>query len=378
MLDRTSLSRRLRVLHAYKVYHPESYGGVPYVLQHLLRVAPTSLDHKLIVCSQSCGDEPQVMRVRSFGNLFSLPIAPAYPFRLWRALDDADVAVLHAPFPLADLVLGLGLRRRVRLIVYWHSDIVKQRVFRRLLAPLTRRVLQRAERIIVSHPSVVQKGSLLESFANKCAAIPFAVDAAALDAATTPEQVGAIRARLPQLIVACGRLVAYKGFDVLVEAARHIPAPVVIIGEGPERERLERLIDRHGLGHRVTLAGALKDPELCAYLKAAAIFVLPSITAAETFGIAQLQAMGCGTPVVNTELPTAVPHIASNGAEGLTTPPGDPEALAQALARLLADPKLRARLGAAGRVKVEKIFSVRAFEAAIENVICGLKQKVES
>jgi rhamnosyl/mannosyltransferase len=163
--------------------------------------------------------------------------------------------------------------------------------------------------------------------------------------------VAAIRAEHGKRIVfAAGRLVYYKGFDVLVDAFRRVDAHLLIAGDGPLRGELERRIAEHGIGSKVTLLGRV--PDLRPYYHAADVFALPSVARSEAFGIVQMEAMACGTPVVNTSLDTGVPFVSPDGVSGLTVPPGDAEALADAIERLLADEALRARLGQGGRARV--------------------------
>ena len=130
---------RLRVLHAYKVFFPDVRGGVPTVLDALSRLSPLRFAHSLLVTSRAPGrrvtqDGAEVESVRSFGDALSLPMAPLYPWRLWRRLARADVVFLHAPFPLADLVLAFTRRKTRALVVYWHSHVVSQRLAYRLVA----------------------------------------------------------------------------------------------------------------------------------------------------------------------------------------------------------------------------------------------------
>ena len=95
--------------------------------------------------------------------------------------------------------------------------------------------------------------------------------------------------------------------------------------------------------------GALPDAEVVAHLHACDVFVLPSVSRQETFGVVQLEAMACGRPVVSTNLETGVPWVNQDGVTGLVVAPGDAAALAAALKRLVGDPALRARLGSAGK-----------------------------
>ena len=365
--------RRLRVLHAFKIYYPEVYGGIPYAIEKMMKVRPDLFDHHLLVCSTD-PDAPDnrmdgVTRVRSLGNLMSLPIAPTYPLRLWQQMKEADIVILHAPFPLADLVLGLGLRPQVPVIVYWHSDIVSQKFFGRLLRPLLMRTLQRAKRILLSDERILHRKELAEAFSTKLVAVPYAID---LDRFTLTDverhQVHEIRARYPRLVIAVGRLVKYKGFDVLIEAARSIDGTILIVGEGIERDALQTAIDAANLGNRVHLIGSLAERDLIVHLHAASLYALPSTTNAETFGIVQLEAMAAGLPVVNTRLETAVPLVARDGQEAITVPPGSAMAFAEAVNILLNDEVRRERFAAAALQRAQD-FSTETYGHVVAQAI---------
>lgn len=366
--------QRPSVLHVFKVYYPDLFGGTLSVIRDICAGLRERFKAKVLVCSKSTRgitvgtDGTIVERVSSFGDLFSLPIAPTFPWRLWRRIADHDLIALHAPFPLADLVFALGLGRARPLVVHWHADIVSHQRLRPLVEPLMRRTLQRADAIIVSDVALIGSSSLLREFSRKCHVVPFGINVARYDTVQqTPPCVEAGKAVRP-VVLACGRLVPYKGFDVLLRAVAGRNCSVWIIGEGRERARLEQMITELGLEASVRLIGAVADHDLAAYLKAADVFVLPSVTDAETFGIAQLEAMAAGLPIVNTALDTAVPQVARHGLEAITVRPGDAEKLADAIDTLLADAALRQRLGAAARQRAVETYSLQAFHEGIQSV----------
>jgi glycosyltransferase involved in cell wall biosynthesis len=166
--------------------------------------------------------------------------------------------------------------------------------------------------------------------------------------------------REPGLVVSVGRLSPQKAFQDLIEAAaivrdRSSSFHMVIIGEGPERQRLEALIAARHLGSRVTLAGARDALFVRDRLRRAEVFALSSIS--ESFGVVYLEAMATETPVVGTGV-QGVPEVVAEGVTGFLVPPGAPEAMAERIAKLLGDPDLRGRMGRAGRQRVCKEFSI--------------------
>ncbi|HLQ58304.1 MAG TPA: glycosyltransferase [Gemmatimonadales bacterium] len=365
MIPAKQSARRLSVLHIFKVYYPDLFGGTLSVIRDICAGLKDIFAASVLVCSKFGGqrrivvNDVAVERVRSFGDVLSLPAAPTYPLRLWRRIAEHDLLALHAPFPLADLVFALGLGRSRPLVVHWHADIVSHATLRRFVEPLMRRTLRRAEAIIVSDAVLIENTPLLREFANKCHAVPFGVDVSKYD---RPDRVNA-RGRL---VLACGRLVPYKGFDVLARAAVGRNFEVWIVGEGREHERLQQLIKELGVEDRVRLLGSVPDSERVRLMCIADVFAMPSVTNAETFGLVQLEAMAAGRPIVNTSLDTAVPRVARHGMEAVTVPPGDSEQLGEAIDSLIADPERRRHMGEAARHRAMTKYSTAAFGKGIE------------
>jgi ABC-type polysaccharide/polyol phosphate export permease/glycosyltransferase involved in cell wall biosynthesis len=363
--------RRPSVLHIFKIYYPDLFGGTLTVIRDICASLKDAFASAVLVCSQSAekrqivvNDVP-VERVRSFGNLLSLPAAPTYPWRLWRKIAEHDLLALHAPFPLADLVFAFGFGRKRPLVVHWHADIVTHAGLRWFIEPLMRQTLRRAKAIIVSDHVLVDNTPLLREFEDKCHVVPFGIDTSGYDwPKIEPHHVND-RGRL---VLACGRLVPYKGFDVLIRAAAAHKFEVWIIGEGVERPRLVQLIEELGLTERVRLLGSVNDCERIKLMCLADVFVMPSLTNAETFGLVQLEAMAAGRPVVNTALDTAVPRVARHGMEAITVPPGDAEKLGEAIDTLICDPERRRHMGLAARTRALTHYSATAFRQGMETV----------
>jgi rhamnosyl/mannosyltransferase len=365
--------RRVRVLQVGKFYAPVR-GGMETYLKHLCDRLRAVVDVDVLVANTDATtvretvDGVPVTRVASHGRVRATSLAPGYVQAL--ASTTADVVHLHAPNPTAELAL-LATPRRARLVVTWHSDVVRQRILGRLYRPVSRRLLARADAVCVATPNHVRASTLLPDFAGKIRTCPFGVDLAALRA--DDRAVARVRARYGTrpLLLGVGRLVYYKGFDVLVEAMAGLDATLVLAGDGPLRPALEARVRELGLGDRIVLAGAPDD--LRPLFAACDVFVLPSTHRSEAFGIVQLEAMAFGKPVVSTRLGTGVDWVNAHGLTGLTVPPRDVTALRDALGALLASPAMRARLGAAGRRRVEQEYTT---EHAADAVLAVYRELV--
>jgi glycosyltransferase involved in cell wall biosynthesis len=352
----------LKVLHVGKYYPPVS-GGMERVVQMLCGVAPGRIDSRVLAFSrdrkttEDVVDGVPVTRVGTLGQAGSVPIALAFAAHLRRAR--ADVMIVHEPNPWGLLSLSLA-RSRIPYAIWFHSDVVRPWLqYRLFYAPIARPVYDRAKRFVVSSPALAAGSAALKPYADRISVIPFGIDADAWKA--TPEiarRAAGHRAVAGRPIVLfVGRLVSYKGVDVLIKAVSTLPVHVVIAGDGPMKAEWENLADTNRERALVQFAGALPDIEVKAWLHAADVLVLPSITPAEAFGVVQLEAMASGTPVVSTNLRSGVPWVNVDGETGIVVPPGDVVALRDAIARLIRDSVLRARLGAGGLARVRSAFT---------------------
>jgi rhamnosyl/mannosyltransferase len=335
------------------------------VVQLLCEGERTTTDSRVLVANTRTGTVREqwsgidVTRVSSVGAIGSVGVCPSFPLELARAT--RDVTVIHEPNPLA-LVSDWVAAQHGPLVVWFHSEVIRPRwKYRLLYRPFLRRVLRRASRIVVSSPPLAEHAAELQDFRDKCVVIPFGIDTGRLRrTASIDRRVLDITARFPRRrVLFVGRLVEYKGVEYLIRAMEHVgDATALIVGDGPLRSDLEALTATSRARDRVHFLGHLPDEEVIAHLHACDLFVLPSITRAETFGVVQLEAMACGKPVVSTDLPTGVPWVNRHGETGLVVPPADVNALAAALTQLATNADLRERMGDAARLRVREHFTV--------------------
>ena len=315
-------------------------------------------------CPEVSDNGVEIFRLRTLGTLSSQPIARAY---LKAAKKPAEVVYTHRPHPLADLSLLFERRRPV--IVFHHSDVQRQRLVGSLVRPLARRVARRAAATVMATESHRQQASDLGvAGLAKAQIIPYGIDEAVhspfVELQRPPGFPDSERGPVGLFV---GRLVSYKGLEVLLQAVSGTNLRVVVVGDGPLRQSLATAISKEGLGRQVILVGRVSDAELPGYYQAADYFVFPSTTPAEMFGISLIESMGCATPIITTTLASGVREVNDAGVTGLEVPPGDALALRAAMQQLAGDSDLRARMGQAGRRRVEERFTLsRMVEAHIE------------
>ena len=184
------------------------------------------------------------------------------------------------------------------------------------------------------------------------------------------------------LVLAVGRLVEKKGFDTLLEACsllrdRGVGFRCEIAGKGPLQGQLASRISEKGLNDRVWLVGPLPHGALLGKLRAAALLAAPCVVGKDGnrdgLPTVILEAMACGVPVVASSV-TGIPEAVEHGLCGRLVPPGDPRSLADALADLLADAPLRARMGRAGRERAEALFDLKRNVATLQTTLGGFQE----
>ncbi|MET0396208.1 MAG: glycosyltransferase [Longimicrobiaceae bacterium] len=355
----TTAGRRPRVLQVGKFYPPH-YGGIETHLQVLSDGLRDHADVRVLVSSDDRSHSLEVIDgipVERLGTRFTLAGAPICPGMSRRIRESqADVVHMHLPNPAA-VMAYLASGHRGRLVVSWHSDVVRQKVLDAAFQPILRRLLDRADAIVAATPNYVASSPTLARYRDRTHVIPYGIPIGGFE--RRDDAVAALRERFGErMVLGVGRLVYYKGFEHLVEAMRAVDGHLVIVGTGPLRRPLEERVRALGLEDRVTLVGGVDDA--VPFYHAARVFVLASIARSEAFGIVQIEAMACGRPVVNTQLDSGVPFVSRDGESGLTVPPADPAALAAAVNRLLDDDALRETLGRAARARVEREFSQEA------------------
>lgn len=357
-----TFAAEMKILQLGKFYPVE--GGVEKVMYDLL----VGLSEQGIPCDMLCASTgkdalqvditPQnhIFCTKTLLKKYATMISPEMVSRLRKIAPEYDIIHVHHPDPMAALALRLsGYKGKV--VLHWHSDIVKQKKLLNFYMPLQNWLVRRADLIVGTSPVYIAASDHLAEVQEKCTYLPIGISA--ID--PRKEQVEAIRRRYQgkKIIFSLGRLVHYKGYRYLVDAARYLDDSYVVLigGTGVLRDELQRQIDDNGLTERVKLLGRVADEDLAAYYGACDVYCLSSIMKTEAFAIVQIEAMSCGKPVVSCNIEgSGVPWVNKDDYSGLVVEPENGRALADAIRRIVEDKSLYYTYSAGARSRYIELF----------------------
>ena len=311
-------------------------------------------------------DYGRVICVAALAKKAATMLSPAMVRWLRRHAAEYDLIHVHHPDPMSALALRLsGYKGRV--VLHWHSDILSQKFLLALYRPLQRWLIRRADRILGTTPVYVRESPDLQGAQEKVGYVPIGIEPVIFEENAVRELRNRYKGR--KIIVSLGRLVPYKGYSTLIDAAALLDADyqVLIGGMGPLRESLQAQIDALGIQDRVQLLGYVPDEMVPTLFGACDVFVLSSVMKTEAFGIVQIEAMSCGRPVVATKIPgSGTAWVNEDGTSGLNVDPSDAEALADAIRRICDDEGRHKQYAEGARKRFVTLFT---FDKMIDRVL---------
>ena len=368
------MKNTIKILQINKLYYPW-IGGIETVVKNIAEGLQGKEYIEVIACeSKGMGNintinNIKVTKASSLGIFFSTPISISFPFLLRKKIQKFDILHFHLPFPLgvmSYLFFCLKIKNQ-KIIVTWHSDIVKQKFLLFFYNPFSILFLKRADKILVTSHNFLKNSPFLKKFQNKCSVISLGIDIKKFQKI----QERKIKINNPEnrkIILFVGRLSYYKGLEYLINAMKNINAILLIIGNGKLEQKLKKQTKKLKLNEKIIFLSHLQNQELKYCYKISNIFVLPSIEKTEAFGLVQLEAMLSELPVINTYLPTGAQFVSIHNKTGLTVQPKNSQAIANAINYLLQNPSLAKKMGQNGKKRVEKYFSLNKMLRETEKV----------
>lgn len=355
-------SPTIRVLHVYKSWSADAYGGIEGFLSTLAATAQRyGVDSRIAYLAPA----QRVRRVRQDGitayrfpqdgQVASMGLSWSLLFAYRRLAEWADILHFHFPWPYADFVHWVT-RVKKPFVVTYHSDVVRQRSLNCLYVPLRWWFLRHASRVIATSHNYLRTSPVLPRLGATTRVIPMGIEdkgqglGVPLRAAYWRHRVG------EEFILFIGVLRYYKGLHLLLQAAPNIRARIVIAGSGPCEQAHRTLARRLGL-RNVTFVGAVDPLDKDALFRLSALFAFPSHLRSEAFGLSLVEAAMYGKAMVSSELGTGTTYINIHGETGLVVEPNNPRALAGAVNRLLMNRRERELFGRNGRKRYLDLFT---------------------
>lgn len=370
----------MKVLQCGKFYPPH-LGGIETVTQNItewLNGAGIRCD---VLCTNDKNESIQedrqkytIYRSASLGLVSSVALSFPYLKKLKSLQSSYDILHIHLPNPLANLAM-MFVHPDVKVVLHWHSDIIRQKKLLKLYEPLQKWLLKRADAILATSPPYAEASPYLLQHKEKVTSIPLAIDPNTL--IVDPQKVQQIRKTFEgrKIIFSLGRLIYYKGFEYLIEASKYLDDSYVVLvgGEGELEHTLKRQIKKAKLENKVFLLGRIPHSDLGSYYEACDLYCMSSTEKSEAFGIAQIEAMSRGKPIVATKIPgSGVDWVNQHGETGLNVLPADAEALAGAIQQILKNRKLYERFQSNGLKRFQECFSKDPFTSRLMQLYAQL------
>ncbi|MGB9821331.1 MAG: glycosyltransferase [Pseudothermotoga sp.] len=328
------------ILTINKMYYPE-IGGVETVAKAVAEIALNVGESKVLTFnkgknfSEETINGVKVIRLPTIFKWRSIRISPYYKSVFAKEAQIAKTIIFHFPSGQPELHPQIYKKISSKKICFYHAD-VDYKIVGKIYDVFVRRFLDTMDKIIVTSPNIVESSNILKDYKEKIVVIPLFVDTSHFYPRNPSkrEYLLPLFSEPPEKIVLYnGRLAKYKGLEYLIEAMSMLGKQygLVIIGRGQREKELKQLARKLGTEKRVVFLDHVQYDELPEYYSAADVFVLPSISRAEAFGLVGLEAMACGTPVITTELGTGTSYYNLHGVTGLIVSPRNSSSLAQAI-----------------------------------------------
>ena len=372
----------MRILHFYKTYYPDTFGGVEQVIRQLC-VGTSRLGARCEVLTLSRNPEPALLdieghavhRVRQDVEIASNACSWHSIGKLAELSRDADIVHYHFPWPFMDLAHFLARVNKPTVVTY-HSDIVRQKHLLKLYQPLMHRFLKNVDRIVATSPNYLASSSVLARYRDHTETITYGLDKA-IYPAPSPDLLANWRARCGEkFFLFVGMLRYYKGLHILLDALAGTGYPAIIVGAGPIEQELKQHAQRLNLKN-VQFLGALPEEDKVALLQLCYAVAFPSHLRSEAFGISLLEGAMYGKPMISSEIGTGTSYINIDGQTGLVVPPSDPAAFRAAMRTLWNDAPLAAEMGRQAQARYQALFTADAMARNYMDLYRRLLQRAE-
>ncbi len=367
----------MKILHVFKSFYPYTYGGIEKFIHELSVAMDKKYDVEIHILAM--GKKNQTIR-RDFYTLHfaktNLNIASTtFSFsaikKFKELVKQVDIINYHFPYPYADLLQAI-CRPNKPYIVTYHSDIIKQKRLMILYKPLMIKFLNGAKYILPTSSNYLQSSQILKQVKACKRVIPMSLNKSDYNIDEENYFYWQKNIGFEKFFIYIGGLRYYKGLDVLIDTMKEQDYPLVMVGDGDQRELLEQKVRQNKL-QNVKFVGALDDKDKLSLLKLSYALVLPSNIRTEAFGLVLLEASMFAKPMITCEIGTGTTFVNIDKLTGLVAKPDDSQDLAKKLNQLWQDEQTAKDYGANAKARFDDVFSlekmVESYKSVYDEVI---------
>lgn len=353
-------------------------GGIEQTTRDIANVIKDNYEVKVICFNHEKGtfydkvDDFDVIRVGCQTKISSQSIAIGFGRQLKKVLKSykPDIVIFHYPNPFeAHFLMKYLKHKKFKFVLYYHSDIVKQKVLGKLFKGQTKKLLKYADKVISTSQNYIDGSDWLDKVRDKCMVIPSCIDEERLKYGTEEEQKATQlkeKYKGMKLCFAFGRHVEYKGLTYLIKARDYLPDNYMIFIGG--RGKLTTELEEEAKGKsNIKFLGRLSDSDLKAYFLASDVFCFPSITKNEAFGLGLAEALYYSLPAVTFNIPgSGVNFVSLNGVTGIEVENGNAEDFAKAIIEVTTTNN---NYKENAKKRVDELFLKKTFKVNILNML---------
>lgn len=349
-----------KLLHIAKFYDGR-FGGIEEITSLINKRLSYKYDIRTLAFGNKNQRKNKKVIFKPLITLNSQPISISFVKEIYKSAKKSDFIYLHYPNILA--IFALLFIKNKRIIIHWHSDIIKQKIFYWFIRWIEIIALKKSSLIVVSSQNYLKSSRSLKNFQNKTSIVNFGI--------TDPYKNNIFsEKRLPKInkkinILNVGRLVNYKGQKHLINAMNYLDRKkynLTIVGKGPLNESLTRLSQNKNLKKNVKILTNISNRKKKNLFENCHIFCLPSISRAEAFGLVLLEALSYGIPIITFKMASSGTNFINiDNVTGLMVDNIDSRELAKKIDVLSSNPKKYKKFSINSRNRYLKIFSEDKF-----------------
>lgn len=350
------MTPKIKILHIYKTYYPDTYGGIEKVIQEIMDgCSYYEVESKLLCLTKNkklIHDKisDQIVRSKVLIEISSNPFSLSAIKTFLTLVKEADIIHHHYPFPFGDLLCLLSYKKPI--IITYHSDIIRQKILKYLYYPIQKLFFKHCDLIVCSTERYKKSSPTLQKYSHKTKVIPFGIRDISFSLTKCSKKLS-IKNRYFLFI---GTFRDYKGLLNLIHCARFIKEDIIILGNGQLKNNYLKIINQENYSN-VKIISDFSDEEKFEYIKNCICLILPSVNRAEAFGMVLLEASMFAKPMITTELETGTSVINLDKITGFVVKPNCTKDLVEKMNFLGSNPDIAIKLGKKAKKRALKKFS---------------------